>query len=316
MSMLIRAFLIAVLLSTNLASIPARAGITESDNRLSVVTTFSILADMAHVIGGEHVAVYTLVNPEADVHVYQPRPKDAQRLAQADVLIINGLGFEGWIERLISASGYQGLVIRASDNVPLLASAGHDHDDHNFTEENVHSDPHAWQNIQYAKIYIDNIAEGFAAVDTVNQSYYLSQRDDYQIKLDALEKEFHQQLSNIPNDRRKLLVSHHAYRYFESAYDIEFIAAQGINSSADVSAKDLAQLIRMIKSDNITAAFFEGTSSSQLLRQVSDETGCRIVGRLYADSLSNSDGLASTYLKMMRYNLETILNALLPQPKR
>ena len=299
-----RFILLVVLFSINTVS----AETIEQGDRLKVVVSFSILADMAHVVGGEYVDIYSLVGPEEDVHVYQPRPKDAQRLAQADLLILNGLGFEGWIERLIVASGYQGPIVRASDKVPRLISANHDHGDGD--DINAYNDPHAWQSVSNAKVYVDNITNGLVLVDAMHHQYYYARRDSYQLELDALDQYIKTQISKIPGDRRKLLTSHRAYTYFESTYDIEFVAAQGINTSADVSARDIARLIRLVKAENITAAFFENSSNPRLLRQISSETGCRIVGNLYADSLSKNGGPASTYIKMMRYNLESLLKAL------
>ncbi|MBL1432634.1 MAG: zinc ABC transporter substrate-binding protein [Gammaproteobacteria bacterium] len=305
---LFRPLLIVVLIFIN----TAYADTTVSDNKLSVVATFSILADMAQVIGGDYVEVYSLVGPEEDVHVYQPRPSDAQRLAKADVLILNGLGFEGWIERLVAASGYQGVIVRVSNNIPLLLSADSDYGLHGH-ENTSQSDPHAWQSINNARVYSDNITQAFIAVDGARKNYYLSQRDDYDLRLIELDEEIRNSFATIPHDRRKLLTSHRAYRYFEAASNIEFFAAQGINASADVSARELAKLIRLIKSENIKAAFFERSSNQRLLQQIVRDTQCYIAGSLYADSLSKQGGPASTYLEMMRYNLNTIIGALLPR---
>lgn len=289
-----------------------------SDTKLKVVTTFSILADMVSVIGGEYVDVYTLVGPEQDVHVYQPRPKDAQHLAKADVLVANGLGFEGWIERLILASGYQGPVVRASDHIPLLLTTEFDHDLHDHGERgHDHNegayDPHAWQDLKNASVYIANIAEALISADGAHRDAYVANRDSYSQSLRELDGQVRQQLAGISAERRKLLTSHQAYRYFEASYNVEFFAAQGINTGANVSARDVADLIRLIKTENINAAFFESSSNTRLLQQIADETHCTIAGSLFADSLSKDQGPTSTYLGMMRYNLQTILDALPPR---
>ncbi len=297
-----------ILVACLLAISPVLAKAATPERKLQVVTSFSILADMTRVIGAEHVDVYSLVGPEEDVHVYQPRPKDAQRLAEADLLVLNGLGFEGWIERLIEASGYQGPVVTASDNIPLLLSSNQNHN--HGSEADGHDDPHAWQSIANAKVYVNNIAHGLARADETHNQYYFSRRDSYQRELDTLDQYITLQLSKIPENRRKLLTLHRAYSYFESAYDIEFVGARGINASAGVSARDLASLIRLIKAENIAAAFFERSSNPSLLRQLTRETGSHIVGNLYADSLSKPAGPASTYITMMRYNANSLFKAL------
>lgn len=277
--------------------------------KLKVVTSFSILADFVQVIGGEQVSVDSLVGAEEDVHIYQPRPQDAQRLANADLLVVNGLGFEGWIERLISASGYKGPVVTASDNVPLLIHVGlidaHEHDVAGS------SDPHAWQSVDNAKTYVTNIANALVAIDATHRQYYYSRLDAYHNKLDLLDAQIKQKLAVLPLQQRKVITSHNAYGYYSSAYGIRFIAAQGINSAADISAKALANLVRTITAENVKVAFFENLTNPRLLQQITHETGCRIVGQLYSDSLSRPDGPASSYLDMMRYNLETLIEAML-----
>jgi len=298
----------------------ASANTSADTQKLKVVASFSILADMARAVGGDYVDVYALVGAGEDVHVYQPRPRDARLLAAADVLIVNGLGFEGWIERLILASGYQGLIVSVSKDIPLLIAdledsgevLNHDTNDHGSFAQ---SDPHAWQSINNAKVYINNITQAYIALDEQHRDDYVSMREGYHQQLDQLQEDFVDELSRIPVEKRKLLTSHRAYRYFESAYGIEFFAAQGVNTKSAVSAKDLADMIRLIRTENITAALFERNSNRRLLDLITRETQCVIAGSLYADSLSASDGPASTYLAMMRYNLTTILSVLLAHMK-
>lgn len=286
--------------------IPASA---QAHDRLKVVTSFSILADMVSHLGGDHVEVYSLVGAQGDVHVYQPRPEDAKRLAQADLLVINGLDFEGWIPRLIKASAYRGPIVVASDGVPLLLTESA-HNDDILGDHAKSIDPHAWQSLANARVYADNIVAGLIAVDSAHREFFETSKRRYQDQLDVLDQRIRTQLATIPLNRRQVLASHRAYAYFAAAYGVRFVAAVGMNKLSEPSAKEIAALIEQIRSANIKVAFVENISDQRLLKQIVRETGCRIGGQLYADSLSGPEGPAASYLLMMTHNLETLIAAL------
>jgi zinc/manganese transport system substrate-binding protein len=278
---------------------------------LRVVATFSILADLAREIGGERVRVDALVGPDGDAHVYQPSPADAKRLARAQVVVANGLGFEGWMARLVKAAGYRGEVVVASHGVtprPLARSGGKAGGQHR--QDDV--DPHAWQDVANVRQYAENIAAAFARADPEGAAYYRTRRAGYLDRLGALEAELRAGLNAIPAGRRKVVTSHDAFGYFARAYGLEFLAPVGVNTDAEASAADVAKLIRQIRQEHIPAVFLESISDPRLLERVKAETGARIGGSLYSDALSPVGGPASTYLEMMRHNLRTLSTALAP----
>jgi zinc/manganese transport system substrate-binding protein len=253
---------------------------------------------MVQQVGGDRIKVTTLVGADADGHVYQPTPADARSVARAELLVVNGLGFEGWIERLIQASGYKGPVITATDGIQPREMQAHD------------IDPHAWQNLSNARIYISNIVKGLSLADPASASVYKANAVRYLEKLDTVEAEVVKTISSIPPQRRKVVTLHDAFGYFEAAYGLAFLAPVGISTESEASAADVAKLIRQIRKEQIPAVFIENISDPRLLEQINRETGARIGGVLYSDALSSTDGPASTYLDMFRYNTHTLAEAL------
>ena len=269
---------------------------------IPVVATFSILGDMVERIGGEKVAVTMLVGPNGDAHVYQPIPEDARALSQAEILVVNGLSFEGWLDRLVEASHFAGVRVVASDGIEPIALANHDHHDA--------FDPHAWQSLANALVYVDNITEALAASDPGNADFYYRNRAAYVAEIEALETEIRSLFAGLPADRRTVVTSHDAFGYFSEAYGLHFIAPHGVSTESEASATDVAALIRQIRQEGIEAVFLEAITDSRLLEQITRETGASIGGTLYSDALSGPDGPASTYLDMMRYNATTLARAL------
>lgn len=268
---------------------------------LDVVASFSILGDMVGAVGGERVRVVTLVGPGSDAHVYQPTPADARAVGMARVVVVNGLGFEGWMERLITAAGYRGPVVIASSGVPPLAADDSDHGG---------LDPHAWQNLAHARSYVKNIAEALAAADPAGASDYRARAEHYRKEIDVVDAEIRSALARLPAARRRIVTSHDAFGYFASAYGMEFLAPVGLSTETEASAKEIATLIRQIRTEKIGAIFIEGLSDSRLLERITHETGATIGGRLFSDTLSGPEGPAPTYLEMMRHNLRTLLAAI------
>jgi zinc/manganese transport system substrate-binding protein len=297
---------------------------------LKVVASFSIIADFAKNVGGDRVDITTLVGPDGDAHVYEPRPADAAALEGADVVLVNGLQFEGFMSRLVEASGTKALVVEVSKGVEPLksaeeehdhekeekAEAGHEHEKegHDHAHEGHHHgefDPHAWQSIHNAEIYVKNIADAFCQADKAGCATYTANSEAYVVKLVKLEADVKAAIGAIPADKRTVITSHDAFGYFEHEYGLRFIAPEGISTEAEASAADVAKLIDQVKHDQASAIFLENITNPRLIEQISTETGIKVGGTLYSDALSLSDGPASTYIHMFRYNVNTMKAAIL-----
>lgn len=277
-----------------------------AQDKLKVVATFSILADFVKNVGGDRVSVTALVGPNSDAHVYQPSPSDAKMLADAKVVFANGLGFEGWIARLIKASATKAAMVVATKGVKPRKAAG-DHG-HGHGDD---ADPHAWQSVENAKLYVANIRDALAAVDPAGKSVYEANAAAYLAKLDALDAEVKAEVAKIPADRRKIITTHDAFGYFAAAYGVTFIAPQGVSTESDVSAKDVAKIIIQIKRQKIPAVFLENVTDDRLLKRIGAESGARIGGTLYSDALTDQKGPAPTYIDMVRHNIRQLAAALM-----
>jgi zinc/manganese transport system substrate-binding protein len=305
------------------------SGGADSADKLKAVASFSILGDMVRQVGGDRVEVVTLVSPDSDAHVFDPTPADAKTLAGAQLFFVNGLGFEGWMERLEKSSGFKGTVVVASTGVkPLTMSEeeGHHHGEAGAAEEHEHeehakgedhdeegeevTDPHAWQDLANGKLYIANIRDGLIAADPEGKAVYEANAAKY---LDAIAKEdtvVRAALATLSEARRKIITSHDAFGYFGAAYGLEIIAPEGVSTESEASAQDVARIIRQIKEEKIPAVFLENVTDHRLLDQIARETGAKIGGTLYSDALSGPDGPAPTYLDMFRHNVGTLTAAL------
>jgi len=276
---------------------------------VDVVASFSILGDITQRVGGDRIKVHTLVGQDSDAHVYQPTPTDAKTLAKARLVVVNGLGFEGWIDRLIKSSGYRDSVTTASSGIRTLArgESGDEHDHHDHAGP---SDPHAWQDLANAARYVDNIRNALIDIDPEGRSTYQANADQFRQEIAALDAEVRQNFKKIPKDRLKVVTTHDAFAYFGQAYGISFIAPVGVNTDAEPSAADIGRIIKQIRREKIPAVFMESISDSRLLERIRQESGARIGGTLYSDALSKTDGPAATYLEMMRHNARTLVEAL------
>jgi zinc/manganese transport system substrate-binding protein len=294
---------------------------------VTAVASFSILGDMVARVGGERVAVTTIVGANADSHIYEPRPSDAAAVAAADIFFINGLGFEGWMDRFVEATGYTGPLVVASEGVTAHASAEHgehedhdghdDHDDHDDHEDHAHdehghgaTDPHAWQDIANGVLYVGTIARGLCAVDAAGCPLYTANAAAYAAELTALDAAIREQIAAIPAERRRVITTHDAFGYFGDAYGVTFLAPEGISTDAEPSAADVARLIIQIRTEGVSALFVENMSDPRLVQQIADETGVTLGGELYADALSEPDGPAPTYLDMLRHNAGLLIPAM------
>jgi len=266
-------------------------------DRLNVVASFSILGDFVRNVGGERVNLTTLVGPDSDVHVYAPTPSDAKTIAAAQLLIVNGLGLEGWLPRLLQSSGSKAPIVVATKGVTALKS-GSD------------SDPHAWQSVANTKIYVANIRDALAGADPAGADVFRDRAARYLAELDALDREVRDAVDRIPPARRKVISTHDAFGYFAAAYGIAFIAPLGVSTESEPSARDIARIIGQVRAAKIPAVFLEKNSDDRLVGRIAAETGAAIGGTLVSDSLTGDKGDAPTYVAMVRHNVKALTSAL------
>ena len=317
-----RLFLAALVTLAATATNTAATSPTWASEKLKVVATFTILGDMVSTIGGEQVALTTLVGPDGDPHVFEPTPADAGALGQADLVIVNGLGYEGWLDRLVKASGYSGPIVVASEGVAVLEGAeghGHGHEDEGHSDETAEKeddhhhegeyDPHAWLDLANGRIYVANIASALAAADPAHAEAYRDRAEAYDRELLTLDEDIRARLGAVPPEQRQVVTSHDAFQYFGQAYGVAFHAPLGWSTEREASAGDVAQLIRQMREEGIRALFLDNITDPRLLQQLAREADAAIGGTLYSDSLSGPTGPAPTYLEMFRHNAGEIAKA-------
>jgi zinc/manganese transport system substrate-binding protein len=285
-----RVLLLALALSLGTSPLHAQT-------RLKVVASFSILGDFVKNVGGDRVEVTTLVGPDGDVHVYTPTPADVRKIADAKLLVVNGFGLEGWLPRLIQAAGGKAAIVTATDGIAPL-KAGSD------------ADPHAWQSVANAEKYVANIRDALAAADPVDAEVFRQNARIYLARLEALDGEVRQAISQIPESRRRMISTHDAFGYFAARYGIAFIAPIGVSTEAEPSARDIADIIAQVRTEHTPAVFLERIGDPRLMRRISQETGAKVGGTLYSDSLTDEKGEAPTYIDMVRHNIRTLTSAL------
>ncbi|WP_295845405.1 metal ABC transporter substrate-binding protein [Tardiphaga sp.] len=268
-----------------------------AQEKVDVVASFSILGDIVKNVGGDRVSVTTLIGPNGDAHVFTPSPLDAKKIADARLVVVNGLGFEGWLPRLVKSAGGTAVIVTATHGIAPR-------------ERDAHADPHAWQSVINAKIYVANIRAALVAVDPAGEAAYKAHADAYLARLDVLDGEVRTAMAAISEARRQVISSHDAFGYFAAAYGVTFIAPQGVSTEAEPSARDIARIITQIKAANIPAVFLENISDPRLMRRISAETGAKIGGTLYSDSLTQENGDAPTYIDMVRHNIKALTSAL------
>lgn len=293
----------AILLATlSLSSAMAHAA------PIDVTASFSILGDMVREVGGERVKVQTLVGPDEDAHAFQPRPSDSRRIGDARLVVANGLGFDDWTARLARSGGYKGTVAIASTGIRTLAmeTDGHGH------EHGI--DPHAWQDVGNAQRYVSNIAAALIEVDPAGADTYRANAERYIGELKVLDVEIRNALGSLPAERRKVVSSHDAFGYFAHAYGLQFLSPVGVSNDAEPTARGVAQLIQQLRKEKAPAVFIENISDPRLSERIRAESGAVMGGSLYSDALSAPTGPAATYVKMMRYNLHTLMAALTSAP--
>jgi zinc/manganese transport system substrate-binding protein len=287
--------------------------------KLQVIASFSILADVVTQVGGERVDVHTLVPAMADAHVFQPTPSDARAVATADVLVANGLNFEPWLDRLVAASAFKGRRIVAAAGIAPLAlrsdhGHGHKHDhgpkDKTTAKGSRIDDPHIWHDLVRMQAYIDNIAKGLAAADPAHAETYRTRGAAYAAELRALDAWAASEIGQLPKEQRKVITQHDAFGYLAARYQIAFMAPQGVTTEAEASAEAVGRLIRQIKRENVQALFFENIANPRLIEQIAREAKVKVGGRLYSDALSPPGGEADSFAKMYRLNITRLIEAM------
>ena len=270
-----------------------------AQDRIKAVASFSILGDLVRNVGGDRLEVAALVGPNSDAHAFSPTPADARTLGTAKLVVVNGLGLEGWITRLVKASGSKAPVVVASRGIATRTLEGA-------------IDPHAWQSVANVKIYVANIRDGLIKADPPGRGAYEATVADYLGKLDALERDVRAAIGQIPAERRKIITTHDAFGYFGAAYGLALIAPEGVSTDTEPSARDVARIITQIKAQKIPALFMENVVNPRLMQQIARETGAKVGGTLYSDALSEPGGAAPTYIDMMRHNIRELSKALAP----
>jgi zinc/manganese transport system substrate-binding protein len=295
------------LLLCALVLVPSLIGSTGADaaDKIKVAASFSVLADMVRQIGGERVEVKSLVGPNGDAHVYEPTPGDTRTLADAPVLVVNGLGLEGWMSRLEKSSGFKGTVVTATKGVKTRQMEDEEHG----TSRKI-TDPHAWQSLANGRIYVQNIRDGLIAADPGGRDAYEANAKKFLAEIDEVERLVKDSIAKLPPAHRKIITTHDAFGYFGATYGMEFIAPEGVSTDSEASARDVAKIIRQIKAEKVPAVFLENVTDHRLLDQIARETGAKLGGTLYSDALSDANGPAGTYLDMFRHNIRTLAAAL------
>ena len=297
----------------------AAAPAARAQSRLRVVASFSILADLVRAVAGDAIDIASLVGADVDAHGFEPSPSDARMLAGADVVVTIGLGFEGWIDRLIASSGFKGRRIVASEGIATIRSKGHDHGhSHGHSHSHGHAkaasvDPHIWQDPRRVQQMVRTISRDLAAADPGRAAIYRTNADDYAARLAELDAWIAGEIATVPAAKRKVVTSHDAFGYFAARYAVKFIAPRGVNTESEPSAADLARIIREIRREKFKVVFLENISDPKLIEQVAREGGARMGGRLYSDALSRADGPAPTYLALMRHNVIRLRDAMIAE---
>jgi zinc/manganese transport system substrate-binding protein len=289
-----------------LAAFAAPPAVAQSE-KIPVVASFTILADFVREIGGDRVNVVSLVGPNGDPHVYDPTPADSRTVAAARLVVENGLGLEGWIDRLIKVSGTKARIVVATAGV----TPRKDMSNPEFAERGG-IDPHAWQSIGNARIYVADIRDALSAVDPAGKADYESRAKSYLARLDALEAEVRGEIAKIPAERRRLVTTHDAFGYFGQAYGVALVAPAGVSTESEISARDVAKIIRQIRADKFPAVFLENIADPRLMDRIARESGAKVGGKLFSDALSPPDGPAGTYIDMVRHNIRELTKALAP----
>ena len=295
-----------------LAGVGGAAWATATPAALPVVASFSILGDLVQQVGGERVQLTQLIGPDSDAHVFQPRPAHARLVGQARLVFSNGLGFEGWMPRLLRSANFRGQHVVLSRGIEPLRNPGHGHrhaHGHGHGHDHGEHDPHAWQNVAHVRVYVRNIADALCAADAAGCDFYRQRAQAYDAVLAQLDAEIRAAWAPIEVAQRRVIVAHDAFAYYGQAYNVRFMAARGVIADSEPTARGIARLVQQIREERIRALFVENVTDPRLIEQIGRETGLRPAGRLYSDALSAPGGTAPTYVEMLRHNTQALTRA-------
>ena len=268
---------------------------------VDVVASFTVLADIVSQVGGDHVKVKSLVGPDGDPHTFEPTPQDSQALAKADLVFVSGLGLEGWMDRLVSASGYHGQPVVASAGVTTRSME---------EEGKTITDPHAWNSMQNGVIYATNVMNALVKADPEDAAAIRQRGQNYIQQLQALDSWAKTAFDKIPVEKRKVLTSHDAFGYFGQRYGVTFLAPVGFSTEAEASASNVGDLITQLKQQHITRYFIENQTDPRLVKQIASATGAEPGGELYPEALSPASGPAPTYQAAFKHNVNAMLKSM------
>lgn len=268
---------------------------------VDAVASFTVLADIVKQVGGDHVKVKSLVGPNGDPHTFEPTPQDSQALAQADVVFVSGLGLEGWMDRLVSASGYKGTLVVASNGINTREMVD---------EGKTITDPHAWNSMANGIIYATNVMNALIKADPQDAAAIRKQGESYIQQLQKLDSWAKTAFAAVPQNKRKVLTSHDAFGYFGQRYGVEFLAPVGFSTEAEASASDVASIIKQLKAEHINTYFMENQTDPRLVKQIASATGAKPGGELYPEALSEANGPAASYEAAFKHNVNAMLKSM------
>lgn len=298
--MTVTKLMLGITLAAFLGACSSSGSTSGEDNNPVVVTTTTIIADVAGEIAGDRLEVKTIMPIGGDPHIYRPVPGDARMIARSDLVILNGMELEGWLDQLARNAGGERPMVVATDGIDALRDPEY-HDE---------PDPHAWFDVRHMKTYVDNIVEGFLKIDPEGEEYFTERAETYKAQLDELHEWVHKQVQTLPEERRVLITSHDAFQYYGQAYDIEVIGVQGISTEAEPQTRDVINIINLINDREIPSVFMETSVNPKMIEQIAEETGVRIGGELFSDSVGPPDHEGGTYIGMIRYNTRTFVDAM------
>ena len=296
---------------------PAASGGTP----LAVVATTPEVADFVRNIGGSEVAVTQIIKPNVDPHDYEPTPADIQAIGTAKVVVKNGVGLEEWLDRTIEAAGFQGAVVDSSQGVKLREGGHHEEEGGEHAEEegeehaDEEHDPHIWHDPRNAKIMVTNIEKGLAAADPSRADAFAKNLSSYSAEIDKLDADNEAAYAKLPAADRKLVTNHDAFGYYVDRYKLEFVGSviPSLDTSAELSAKQLGDLVAKIKATGTKAIFTESSLPPKSAEAIAQQAGVKVVGgedALFGDSLGAPGTPEGTYLGAERHNTEVIVSAL------
>jgi zinc/manganese transport system substrate-binding protein len=299
-----RIFLFAAL--TFLLSLPLRGEETE---RPLVVCSTTILADMARQICGTRLTVHSLVPAGIDPHHFQPTPDDVRLVARARLVIVNGLGYEGWLAKLMEAAGINSEhVLIASHGIDAMTAGAHHHSEQQHPNE---QDPHAWHDAKNGMQYVANMRDKFSDIDPAGAADYAAWGELYQAHLRVMDAWIRKQVATIPNEQRIIVTSHDALSYFARAYGFQVISVAGITTGQEPDAARFSALIDQLRAKKVAAVFIEQAANPRLVERLGQESGARLGAALFTDSLAPAGQFGGTYIDMFRHNTRAIVRGLL-----